>query len=85
MILIQNGKDTGFTQAPIRAGLESTRTNSTEKYKGNVLEVLIEVNPTESIGNTVHKVLMEYYLLRFTVPAPDTLHYTLGKFPSNLV
>ena len=28
---------------------------------------------------------MECYLLRSTGPAPDTLHYTLGEFPSNLV
>jgi len=85
VILIQDGKDKGFTQAPIRAGLESIRTRGTEEYKGHVLEVLIEVSPTESIGNTVHKILLECYLQRSTVPAPDTLHYTLGEFPSNLV
>jgi len=85
VILKEHGQDTGFTQAPIRAGLESTRTSGTEKYKGHVLQVRIEVSPTESIGNTVHKALMECYLLRSTVPAPDTLHYTLGEFPSNLI
>jgi len=85
VILIQDGKDKGFTQAPIRAGLESTRTSGTEEYKGHVLEVLIEVSPTESIGNTVHKILLECYLQQSTVPALDTLHYTLGEFPSNLV
>ena len=85
MILIQHGQDTGFTQAPIRTGLESARTSGTEKYKGHVVQVLIEVSPTESIGNTVHKALMECYPLQSTVPAPDTLHYTLGKFQSNLV
>jgi len=84
-ILIQHGQDTGFTQAPIRAGLESTRTSGSEKYKGHVLQVLIEVSPTESTGNTVLKALMECYLLRSTVPASDTLHYTLGEYPSNLV
>ena len=85
VILIQDGKDKGFTQAPIREELESARTGGIEKYKGHVLEVLIEVSPTESIGNTVHKILLECYLQRSTVPAPDTLHYTLGEFPSNLV
>jgi len=85
VILIQDGKDKGFTQAPIRAGLESIRTRGTEENQGHVLEVLIEVSPTESIGNTVHKILLECYLQRSTVPAPDTLHYTLGEFPSNLV
>jgi len=85
VILIQDGKDKGFTQAPIRVGLESIRASGTEEYEGHVLEVLIEVNPTESIGNTVHKILLECYLQRSTVPAPDTLHYTLGEFPSNLV
>jgi len=85
VILIQHGSDTGFTQAPIRAGLESTRTSGNEKCKGHILEVLIEVSPTKSIGNKIHKILMECYLLRSTVPAPDTLHYTLGEFPSNLV
>jgi len=85
VILIQDGKDKGFTQALIRAGLESIRTRGTEEYKGHVLEVLIEVSPTESIGNTVHKILLECYLQRSTVPAPDTLHYTLGEFQSNLV
>jgi len=85
VILIQDGRDKGFTQAPTRAGLESIRTAGTEEYKGHVLEVQIEVSPTESIGNTVHKILLECYLQRSTVPAPDTLYYTLGEFPSNLV
>jgi len=85
VILIQDGKDKGFTQAPIREGLESTKTRGTEKYKGHVLEVLIEVSPTESIGNTVHTILLECNLQRSTVPAPDTLHYTLGEFLSNMV
>jgi len=85
VILIQDGKDKGFTQAPIREGLESARTRGTEKYEGHVLAVLTEVSPTDSIGNIVHDILLECYLQRSTVPAPDTLHYTLGKFPSNLV
>ena len=83
VILIQDGKDKGFTQAPIRIELESIRTRGAEKYKGHVLEVLIEAIPTESIGNTVHKILLECYPLRSTVPAPDTLHYTLHfRYPA---
>ena len=85
VILIQDGKDKGFTQAPIRAEIESIRTNDTEEYKGYVLEVLIEVSATENVGNAVHRLLLKCYSQRSTVPAPDTLQYTLGKFPSNLV
>jgi len=85
VILIQDGKDKGSTQAPIREGLESARTRGTERYEGHVLAVLTEVSPTDSIGNIVHNVLLECYPQRSTVPAPDTLHYTLGEFPSNLV
>ena len=85
VILIQDGKDTGFTQAPFRVGQDPIRTNDTEEYKGHVLEVLIEVSPTENIGNAVHKLLLKCYSQGSTVPAPDTLRYTLGKFPSNLV
>jgi len=85
VILIKHGQDTGFTQAPIRAGLESTRTSGSEKHKGHVLQVLIEARPTESIGNIVHKALMECYFLRSIVPSPETYHYTLGEYPSNLV
>ena len=85
VILIQHGQDIGFTQAPIQAGLESTRTSGSEKYQGHVLQILIEVRPTESIGNIVHKALMECYFLRSIVPSPETYHYTLGEYPSNLV
>jgi len=56
VILIQDGKDTGFTQAPTRAGQESIRTNDTEEYKGHVLEVLIEVSPTENIRMTLRSI-----------------------------
>jgi len=85
VILIHDGKDRGFTQAPIREGLESARTRGTERYEGHFLAVLTEVSPTDSIGNIVHNVLLECYPQRSTVPAPDTLYYTLGEFPSNLV
>ena len=40
VILIQDGKHKGFTQAPIRIGLDSIRTRGTEKYKGHVLELI---------------------------------------------
>ena len=83
VFLIQHVKDKGFAQAPIRAGLGSVRSGSIEKYKGHVLDVLIEVSLTERIGTTVHNILLECY--PSTVPAPDTLHYTLGEFPRNLV
>jgi len=75
VILIQDGKVKGFTQAPIRAGLETVRIGSIERYKGHVLDVLIELSLTERIGTTVHKILLECYPQRSTVPAPDTLHY----------
>ena len=52
VIPIQYGQDTGFIQAPPRAGMESTRASGSEKYKGHVLQILIEIHPTESIGNT---------------------------------
>ena len=85
VIPIQHGQDTGFIQAPPRAGMESTGASGSEKYKGHVLQILIEIHPTESIGNMVHKALMECYFPRSIVPAPDALHYTLGEYPSNLV
>jgi len=85
VILIQYGKDKGFTQAPIRAGLGSVRTAGIKKYNGHVLDVLIEARVTERIGTTVHNILLDCYPHRSTVPAPDTLHYTLGEFQRNLV
>ena len=33
----------------------------------------------------MHKLLLKCYPQRSTVPAPDTLQYTLGEFPINLV
>jgi len=56
-----------------------------EEYKGHVLEVLIEVSPTDNVGNEVHKLLLKCYSQPATVPAPYTLRYTLKEFPSNLV
>jgi hypothetical protein len=78
VILIQDGTDSGFIQAPIRTGQGSTRTNDVEEYKGHVLEVLIEVNPTDTVGNVIHKLLLKCYSQPVTVPAPHTLRYTLG-------
>ena len=85
VILIQHGQDTRFTQAPPRVGLESTRASNSEMYKGHILQLLIEILPTESIGRMVQKALMECYLPGSIVPTPDTLHYTLGEHPSNSV
>jgi len=85
VILIQDGTDSGFIQALIRTGQDSTRTNDVEEYKGHVLEVLIEVNPTDLVGNVIHKLLLKCYSQPETIPAPHTLRYTLGKLPSNLV
>jgi len=84
-ILIQDGKDKGFTQAPIRSEVGSVRAHSVEQYKGHVLDVLIETSRTERIGKIVHNILRDCYPNQSEVPAPDTLHYTLGKFPHDLV
>jgi len=65
--------------------VESARASYSEEYKGHVLQLLIEILPTESIGHMVQKALTECYLPGSIVPTPDTLHYTLGKHPSNLV
>ena len=62
------------TQAPPRAGIESTRASSSERYKGHVLQILIEIRPTESIGNMVHKAP---YVLFTTIHSSRTRHPTL--------
>jgi len=85
VILIQDGKDKGFTQAPIRSEAGSVRAHSVEQYKGHVLDVLIETSRTERIGKIVHNILRDCYPNRSEVPALDTLHYTLGEFPHDLV
>jgi len=85
VILIQHGQDTGFTQAPPRAGVKSARSSNSEKYKGHVMQLLIEILPTESIGHMIQKALTQCYLPGSIVPTPDTLHYTLGEHPSHLV
>ena len=84
-ILIQDGTAPGFPQAPIRIGQGSTSENEMERYKGHVLEVLIKVKPGETVGNAIHKVLLKCYPQPATVPAPHTLKYTLGDFPSHVV
>jgi len=84
VILNQDGKDKGFTQAPIGAEVGSVRAYSIEQYKGHVLDVLIDASQTERIGTIVHIILRDCYPNRSEVPAPDTLHYTLGKFPHDL-
>jgi len=84
-ILIQNGKDKGFVQAPICAGPGSVRTVGIEGYKGHFLEVLIEASLTERIGTIAHNILRQCYPHGSAVPAPDTLHYTLRISPRHLV
>jgi len=85
VILIQDGKDKEFTQAPIRAEVGSIRAYSIEQYKGHVLGVLIDACQTERIGTIVHNILRDCYPNRSEVPAPDTLPYTLREFPHDLV
>ena len=41
--------------------------------------------PNRKYRPAVHKLLLKCYSQWSTVPAPDTLQYTLGEFPSNLV
>jgi len=41
--------------------------------------------PDRKYRQAVHKLLLKCYSQRSTVPAPYTLQYTLGEFPSNLV
>ena len=85
VILIQDSKDKGFSQAPIRSEVGSVRTYSIKQYKGHVLDVLIEASRAERIGTIVHNILRECYPNRSEVPAPDTLHYTVGEFSHDLV
>ena len=56
-----------------------------EEYKGHVLDVLIEASRTERIGRIAHNTLQQCYPQGLAVPAPDALHYTLGKFSRHLV
>jgi len=85
VILIQHGQDTGFTQAPPRAGVESARSSNSELYKGYIMQLLIAILPTESIGHMIQKALTLCYPPGSIVPTPDTLHYTLGEHPSHLI
>jgi len=59
VILIQHGQDTGFTQAPPRAGVESARSSNSEEYKGHVMQLRIAILPTESIGHMTQKALTQ--------------------------
>ena len=83
VILIQHGQDKRFKQAPPRTGVESARSSNSEKYKGHVMQLLIEILPTESIGHMIQKALTHCYLPGSIVPTLDTLHYTLGEHPSH--
>jgi len=85
VILIQDGTAPGFPQAPIRIGQGSASINEMEEYTGHVLEVSIKANPCDTVGNVIHKLLLKCYPQPATVPAPHTLRYTLGYFPSHVV
>jgi len=79
VILIQNGKDKGFTQAPIRTGPGSVRTGGIEEYKGHVLEVRIEASPTVTVGTIAQNIFQQCYTLGSVAPTSNTLYYTLGS------
>ena len=84
VILIQHGLDKGFTQAPPRSGVDSTRPTKPEAYQGHVLQLMIAALPTDSIGYMILQALELCYPPGPIVPTPDTLHYTLGEHPSHL-
>jgi len=42
VILIQDGKDKGFTQAPVRSAAGSARATHHKNYKGHVLDLQID-------------------------------------------
>jgi len=84
-ILIQDGRASGFLQAPIQIGQGSTIENEMEAYKGHILEVRIKAKPGETVGSAIQKALLKCYPQLASVPAPHTLRCTLGDFPSNAV
>jgi len=84
VILIQDGKDKGFIQAPVRSAAGSARATHHKNYKGHVLDLQIDTCQDESVGSAVHKTLLECYPDGSGVPSPDTIHYTLGDFPHGL-
>jgi len=84
-ILIQDGRAPGFPQAPIPIGQGFTIENEMEAYKGHILEVQIKAKPGETVGSAIQKALLKCYPQSASVPAPHTLRYTLGDFPSHAV
>jgi len=84
-ILIQDGRAPGFPQAPILIGQGSTIENDMESYTGHIMEVQIKAKPGETVGSVIQKALLKCYLQSMSVPAPHTLRYTLGDFPSHAV
>jgi hypothetical protein len=84
-ILIQDGRVPGFPQAPIQIGQGSTIENDMESYIGHVMEVRIKAQPGETVGSVIQKALQKCYPQTKSVPAPHTLRYTLGDFPSHVI
>jgi len=84
-ILIQDGRAPGFPQAPILMGQGATIENDMESYTGHIMEVQIKAQPGETVGSVIQKALLKCYPQPKSVPAPHTLRYTLGDFPSHAV
>ena len=84
-ILIQDGRIPGFPRAPILIGQGATIENDMESYTGHVIEVQIKAQPGETVGSVIQKALQKCYPQPKSVPAPHTLRYTLGDFPSHAI
>jgi len=56
-----------------------------EPYTGHVMEVQIKAQPGETVGSAIQKALQKCYPHPKAVPAPHTLRYTLGDFPSHAI
>ena len=52
---------------------------------GHVMEVQIKAQPGETVGSVIQKALQKCYPQPKSVPAPHTLRYTLGDFPSHVI
>ena len=84
VILIQHGRDAGFTQAPPRTRMDSARPTHSVAYQGHVLQVMVATLLTDSVGHMIQQILAWCYPPGLFVPTPDTLHYTLGEYPRHL-
>jgi len=76
-ILIQDGRDTGLSQAPARSPERSPSATRQESYKGHVIDLQIKTFREDSVGSVAHKILHECYPDGSCVPSSDTLHYIL--------